>query len=245
MVLATFKEAIVSTPRKGLALGAVGLVAGLGLLAVARIEDVKRWFISQWDTPHGITGWLFGAYMVAGTDELYRPAADYAKLTTDDELLDVACGGGGFLGKYARDVGWIAGIDRSDIQLKIARRLLGKRLEEGTAELLRGDAAALPWENDTFSVVTCILGLEFFSNPGGALVEMHRVLRPGGRLVATFWINEDDEECVRECDWFGLDHLPEDEVRKIVEDAGFAAIEVTYPSGLNYHARFIQAIKPE
>ena len=68
--------------------------------------------------------------------------------------------------------------------------------------------------------------------------------RPGGRLVATFWINEDNEACVRECDSFGLDHLPEDEVRKMVEDAGFAALEITYPSGLDYHARFIQGVKP-
>ena len=183
--------------------------------------------------------------MVAGMDELYRPAADYAKLTADDELLDVACGGGGFLGKYAHDVRRVAGIDRSDIQLKIAHRLLGERLEAGTAELVKGDVAALPWEDDRFSLVTCILGLEFFDDPRAALAEMWRVLRPGGRLVATFWINEDNEECVRECDWFGLDHLPEDEVRKMVEDAGFAALQVTYPSGLNYHARFIQAIKPE
>lgn len=182
--------------------------------------------------------------MAAGFGQLYRPAAEYARLRADDELLDVACGGGVFLGKYAGHVGRVAGIDRSDIQLAIARRLLGRRLKEGTAELVKGDAEDLPWEDDRFSVVTCILGLEFFTNPPAALAEMWRVLRPGGRLVATFWINEDNEECVRECDWFGFDHLPEDDVRKMVEDAGFAALEITYPSGLDYHARFIQAIKP-
>jgi hypothetical protein len=41
----------------------------------------------------------------------------------------------------------------------------------------------------------------------------------------------------------GLDHLPESDVRKMVEDAGFAALEITYPP-LEYHARFIQAVKP-
>ena len=233
-----------SALRRGLVVGAVGLFA-----AVVMVEEwwpafVKRWFISQWGIPHGVTGWLFGASMAAGFGELHRPAADYAKLAKDDDLLDVACGGGVFLRRYARHVGLVAGIDRSDIQLKIANRVLRERLKEGTAELVKGDAEYLPWEDDRFSVITCILGLEFFTNPQAALAEMWRVLRPGGRLVATFWINEDNEQCVRECDSFGLDHLPEDEVRKMVEDAGFAALEVTYPAGLEYHARFIQAVKP-
>ena len=230
--------------RRGLVIGTAGVVAGLALLAVARLEDLKRWFISQWDTPHGITGWLFGAFMTAGGDELYRPTAGYACLTPDDVLLDVACGGGGFLDRYARDVGRVTGIDRSDIQLNLAHRLLGERLRAGTAKLVKGDASALPWDDNRFSVVTCVLGLDFFADPEAALAEMWRVLRPGGRLVATFGINEDNEECVRECDWFGFDHLPEDEVRKMVEDTGFAALEVTYPTGLNYHARFIRAVKP-
>ena len=230
--------------RRGLVIGTAGVFAGLALLVVARLEDLKRWFISQWGTPHGVTGWLFGAAMTTWTDEIYRPAAEYARFTQDDELLDGACGGGAFLDRYARDVSRVAGLDHSGLQLKLARRLLGERLRDGTAELVQGDASALPWGDNSFSVVTCLLGLEFFADPETALEEMERVLRPGGRLVATFWINEDNEECVRECDWFGLGHLPEADVRKMIEDAGFAALEVTYPSGLNYHARFIQATKP-
>jgi ubiquinone/menaquinone biosynthesis C-methylase UbiE len=127
--------------------------------------------------------------------------------------------------------------------LKLAHRRLGKRLRDGTAEIVKGDAAALPWDADSFSVVTCLLGLEFFANPQAALEMMEYVLRPGGRLVVTFWIDENDQACVKECDWMGLDHLPEAEVRKMVEDAGFVALESTYPR-LEYHARFIQAIKP-
>jgi ubiquinone/menaquinone biosynthesis C-methylase UbiE len=223
--------------RKGLVVG------GLVLVGVARIEDLERWFISQWETPHGHTGWVFGAFMATGMDEIYRPAAEYARLAGDDELLDVACGGGAFLNGYAQDVGRVAGLDRSDIQLKLARRRLGKRLKEGTVEIVKGDAAALPWDDDSFSVVTCLLGLEFFSDPQVALEEMERVLRPGGRPVVTFWIDENDQACVRECDWMGLDHLPEVEVRKMIDDAGLAALEITYPH-LEYHARFIQAIKP-
>ena len=221
----------------------VGVVVGSIVVVAARVGDLKRWFISQWDTPHGLTGWVFGAFMAATMDDLYRLAAEYARLRTDDRLLDVACGSGAFLHRYARNVNHVAGIDKSDIQLKLAHRTLRDRIGLGTAEIVQGDAGELPWDDDSFSVVTCLLGLEFFTDPQQALAEMFRVLRPGGRMVVTFWIDEDDEECVRECDWMGLDHLPESDVRKMVEDAGFAALEITYPP-LDYHARFIQATKP-
>jgi hypothetical protein len=116
---------IVSVRRRVFIIGSVGLTVGLVLLVVVRAEELKRWFISQWDLPPGVMGWLFGAFMTTGMEELYRPTADYARLTSDDELLDVACGGGAFLDRYVSEVGYVAGIIRSDIQLKLARRLLG------------------------------------------------------------------------------------------------------------------------
>lgn len=219
-----------------------GVVAGLVLVGVARIDDLKKWFVSQWDTPHGLLGWLFALPMPGLMDEIYAPFADLAHLDANDDLLDVACGAGGFLAGYAQDVRRVAGLDRSDMQLKLAHQRLRERLDAGTAEMVKGDAATLPWEDESFSIVTCLLGLEFFTDPGAALHEMERVLRPGGRMVVTFGIDEDHEACVRECDWFGIDHLPEAEVRKMVEDAGFAVVDITYPD-LEYHARFIQGMK--
>ena len=50
-----------------------------------------------------------------------------------------------------------------------------------------GDAGALPFGDATFDVVFCQLGLQFFPDRRQALREMHRVLRPGGRLVTLVW----------------------------------------------------------
>ena len=48
---------------------------------------------------------------------------------------------------------------------------------------MAGDALRLPFRDAAFDAVTISFGLRNVSEPGAALAEMHRVTRPGGRLV--------------------------------------------------------------
>jgi SAM-dependent methyltransferase len=117
--------------------------------------------------------------------QFYAPAAELLDLTPDDELLDVACGSGSFLADEAAHVRRVAGIDISGPMTSVARRRLRDRMRSGTAQIITGDATNLPWPDQDFTAVTCLGSLEWFSRPDTALAEMHRVLRPGGRLVVT------------------------------------------------------------
>ena len=54
-------------------------------------------------------------------------------------------------------------------------------------------AAPLPYPDQSFDLVTCQQGLQFFADAGAALGEMARVLVPGGRLAASVWCQP--EEC--------------------------------------------------
>jgi len=106
-------------------------------------------------------------------------------LQPDDELLDVGCGSGGLLVEQAAQVRYVAGLDASEIQVGMAQGRLAERIASETAEIVLGDAAALPWADGRFSVVTSTNALKFVPDPEAALREMHRVLRPGGRAVVT------------------------------------------------------------
>lgn len=89
-------------------------------------------------------------------------------------VLDLACGSGPLLltGSGHRSVG----IDRSTGELRRAAR-------RTRSPLVRGDAAALPFANETFDVVVCSMALMLFEPVDAALAEVRRVLIARHRAV--------------------------------------------------------------
>lgn len=163
--------------RKMYLAGAAAVVAGAAVW-------VSR---SRGSASAGVPGVLPGRIGSWVNAYLFRPlhavAAGALDLQPDDDLLDVACGAGYFLTESASHVGHVAGVDLSEPTVGLARRRLADRIAAGTAEIVMGDAGALPWEDGRFSAVTCMGAFPMFPDPERSLAEMCRVLRPGGRAV--------------------------------------------------------------
>ena len=96
-----------------------------------------------------------------------------------DRLLDVACGSGLAVELAGVRGARCAGIDASPRLVAIAKD------RSPDADLRVGDMNALPWESGTFDVVTSFRGI--WATTPGAVVEVHRVLVPGGRVGLTVW----------------------------------------------------------
>jgi SAM-dependent methyltransferase len=73
--------------------------------------------------------------------------------------------------------GSVTGVDLNPAMLAVARRVAPE------IDWRQGDVAALPFGEDAFDVATCQAAIFFFPDPTGALQEMGRVTRPGGRVV--------------------------------------------------------------
>jgi ubiquinone/menaquinone biosynthesis C-methylase UbiE len=158
----------------------------------------------------------------------YRAMAAELDLEADDELLDVGCGSARLFADHAQGVRSVAGLDASEVQVSMARRRLADRIAAGTAEIVQGDAADLPWEDGRFSAATSVNALKFVPEPLAALREMHRVLRPGGRLAVTMGEADEAPADATEgvVDVWGQWQWTEAAARQLVEAAGFADVEV-------------------
>jgi len=97
------------------------------------------------------------------------------------EVLDVACGTGVVARRVAAAAGRTTGLDSSPAMLQVAERL------DPGVRWLTGDAASLPLPGGSVDVAFCQQGLQFTADPAAALAELHRVLRPGGRLAVALW----------------------------------------------------------
>lgn len=96
------------------------------------------------------------------------------------DLLDAGCGTGAMLGMFRKDCPDknYTGIDLSEKMIETAKR---KKLD-GVC-FVAGDCENLPFAENSFDVVTCSMSFHHYPDPEKFFQSLHRVLRPGGRLI--------------------------------------------------------------
>jgi SAM-dependent methyltransferase len=202
----------------------------------------RSFWIPFFGVPHGALGSLGARLMPRMVGPLYPMLAKELDLRPDDDLLEVGCGSARLLAEHASQCRYVAGLDLSGIQVDMARKRLARRIAEGTAEMVLGNAVALPWEDGRFSVIASLNCLKFVPDPARALREMHRVLRPGGRLVVTIDKQADKWGKSGEVDAFGQWQWSVGDARRMMEAAGFANVSVAdMPTKLGL--QFVRAAK--
>lgn len=99
----------------------------------------------------------------------------------DDRLLDVACGSGLAMELARMRCAEVAGIDASQRLVAVARD------RNPQSDVVVGDMNTLPWDDESFDVATSFRGI--WGTTPLAIADVHRVLRPGGRVAITVWGN--------------------------------------------------------
>jgi len=118
---------------------------------------------------------------------MFRPWADIlvrqAALRPREHVLDIACGTG-IVARLAAPLvgseGSVSAVDFSPAMLSVAQSVtppMGAHIE-----WREGSAMALPYQDQSFDVTLCQHGLQFFPDKIAATREMHRVVKPTGRV---------------------------------------------------------------
>jgi SAM-dependent methyltransferase len=111
----------------------------------------------------------------------YEPALGRVGLEPGQRVLDIGCGVGAFLRLVAERGGEPYGIDASETLVAFARARLP------AADLRVGEMEDLPWEDDTFDLITGFNSFFFANDMVAALREAGRVAKPGAPVVIQVW----------------------------------------------------------
>ena len=230
---------------------AMGVAAAVGALAIGVIRSRgpsemgwrERLMRTATGLPSGPLGWVATWQMAFEHRRAYATMAQELGLQPDDDLLDVGCGSAAFLQRQAAHERHVAGLDASEIPVGMARRRLADRIAAGTAEIVLGDAVAMPWPDDRFSVVTAYVLPEIVPDPLKALSEMHRVLRPGGRAVFSLGFPLKDARLSGTKNAWGMWRWSEADARRLLEEAGFGDVAVSPPPTWDFSLQVARGTK--
>jgi SAM-dependent methyltransferase len=125
----------------------------------------------------------YGRFMGRWSEPLAATFADFAEVEAGQSALDVGCGPGVLTAELVRRLGAgaVAAVDPSPPFVTAARERL-----PGVA-VARAGAERLPFADRTFDRVLAQLVVPFLARPTVGLVEMVRVVRPGGLVAACAW----------------------------------------------------------
>ena len=156
--------------------GSIGLTAKIRNYWNERIHDLE-----MTDHPIGSRG-FFADLDEYRFDKLrYLPQVVSFEGHRNERLLEVGCGIGTDLVRFAKGGARVTGIDLAEKSIELARQNF---IHAGLVDGLRvADGAAMPFDDEEFDVVYAHAVLQYAADPNRIVGECRRVLRPGGTAV--------------------------------------------------------------
>lgn len=127
--------------------------------------------------------------------------------------------------------GKVFGIDYSDVIVSIARKLNVHAIEQGTVEIKEASVSQLPFDGNTFDIVTAVETHFWWPDLPEGLHEIFRVLKPACTLVVIAEIYKGAQTRVariieKDIPRFGMNLLSPDEHRAMFIEAAFTGVQI-------------------
>lgn len=177
--------------------------------------------------------WGRGFLSPGGEDEIGRLIGDGD--LAGASVLDIGSGAGGAAVALIRNhgAGYVTGIDVEDTVINYARALVADEKLSGRIGFVKAAPGPLPFPPQTFDIVFSKDSLVHIPEKGPLMAEVFRVLKPGGRFIASDWlINHDGPPSPEMAAYIAAEDLgfgmtSPDGYAKAMQDAGFVLVSTT------------------
>lgn len=124
-------------------------------------------------------------FLSLGIDKYWRnKGINSLKKYNPKNILDVATGTGDLaIAALKLNPVKVTGIDISGEMLEVGRKKISEKDLTHKIELIQGDSESMPFEDNNFDAITVAFGVRNFENLDKGLMDMHRVLKTGGRVM--------------------------------------------------------------
>ncbi len=149
----------------------------------------------------------------------------------DRRLLEIGCGIGTDLVRFARGGARVTGIDLAERSVDLARRN-AELHGVGVAGLFVADGEALPFPDERFDVVYAHGVIQYAARPARLVAEAHRVLKPGGEAVFMVYNRHSWLRAMSRVTGVGLEHADAPVLRTVTIPeyrrllSGFASVRI-------------------
>lgn len=117
-------------------------------------------------------------------ENLARWSVSHLDVSENDIILDIGCGGGVNVKRFLEmTANKVFGLDYSTLSVERSVELNQKAIDEGRCEIVEGSVSDLPFEDDTFDIVTAFETVYFWPDFVNDLAEVLRVLKDGGVMM--------------------------------------------------------------
>ena len=116
----------------------------------------------------------------------------HLNISEDDTILDIGCGGGINIKRMAENAKKVYGVDYSLESVNLSKEVNEDYICEGKVEILHGDVQKLPFEDETFDIITAFETVYFWPNIEKCFGEVKRVLKSGGIFLIGMESNGSD-----------------------------------------------------